>query len=383
MGLAVDVGYVYVEHQRLQAAVDAAAIGAALLLPSSPSNATLQAAALQAVTDAAGGAMIGTLNTPITVSRTSSSVTVTLVSASQGFFTQAFPTLMSASATAGTKSSTSCVLALASAVVDAIQVDNMGSITGSSCGIFSDSSSSASIYLNSGTIRGTSVGAVGGVQRSNSGSNTLSPAPVSGAVAKPDPYASRTVPTYGSCNYNNASFTAWRSGPYQFTQSQNVFCGNTTIGGNGTTDTFAPGVYYVVNGNLTFNNAGVTSASGVTFVLTGTSPGAFSWTNSSGTYQMSAPISGATAGILVWQTCGSGGISPASQFAGGSTLQISGAIYAPCGELQLSNNAQIVTATGGFVSVVADTIDVTGSAGIAATASSTSGNGGISVALQP
>jgi hypothetical protein len=381
MGLAVDVGYAYVEHQRLQSAADAAAIGAAFLLPGSPSQATLQAAALQAATDASGSTMTGTITTPITVSSTSSSVTVTLVSASQGFFTRAFSTL-SATATAGTKSSTACILALASSVVDAIKVDNMGSITGSNCGIFSDSSSSTSIYLNSGTIKGTSVGAVGSVQHSNSGSNTLSPTPVSGAAAEPDPYASRSIPTYGSCNYTNGNFTAWQSGPYQFTQSKNVFCGNTTIGGNGTTDTFAPGVYYVINGNLTFNNAQVTTASGVTFVLTGTSPGAFIWTNYSGTYNMSAPTSGATAGILVWQNCGSGGISPADQFAGGSTLQISGAIYTPCGELQLSNNAQIVTAAGGAMSVVANTIDVTGSAGIAATGSSAPAGGGISVALQ-
>ena len=33
MALAVDVGFLYVEHQRLQIAADAAATGAALLLP--------------------------------------------------------------------------------------------------------------------------------------------------------------------------------------------------------------------------------------------------------------------------------------------------------------------------------------------------------------
>jgi Flp pilus assembly protein TadG len=64
MGLAVDVGFLYVEHQRLQIAADAAATGAALLLPGTPSTAQLQAAALQAATDASGSAMIGTIETP-------------------------------------------------------------------------------------------------------------------------------------------------------------------------------------------------------------------------------------------------------------------------------------------------------------------------------
>ena len=300
------------------------------------------------------------------------------------------PTL-TATATAGLRQTSSCVLALSPSLANAIQVDNMGRITASGCGIFSDSSASSAIYLNSGTISGKSVGAVGKVLLSNSGSNTLSPKPaVSGAAAKPDPYASQTAPAAGSCSTfnkstgfpNGTNFTAWQSGPYQFTQSTNVFCGNTTIGGNGTTDTFAPGIYYVVNGNLTFSNAAVTSAAGVTFVLTGSSPGALSWTNYSGTYQMTAPTTGPTAGILVWQTCGSGGVSPASQFEGGSTLQMSGAVYVPCGPLQLGNNAQLTTASGGSLSVIAETIDVTGSAGIAATASSTSSGGAIAVVLE-
>jgi hypothetical protein len=144
-----------------------------------------------------------------------------------------------------------------------------------------------------------------------------------------------------------------------------VFCGNTTIGGNGSSDTFAPGIYYF-NGSLTFSGANVTSASGVTFVLTG----AFSWTDWSGTYQMSAPTSGPTAGILVWQ------------IQGGSTLQVSGAIYMPCGALQLSNNAALTTASGGAMSVVVDTLSVTGSASIAASAAGTSTGGAASVVLQ-
>ncbi len=381
MGFAVDVGFFYVEQQRLQVAADAAAIGAALLLPNQPTTAQLQAAALQAANDATGGSLIGTLATPITVAATSSALTVTLASQSHGFFAPALqvmaPTLQ-AKATAGTKSSSACVLALATAGGTGIQVDNMGRITATNCGIFSDSSASNSIYLNSGTISGQSVGAVGTVSLSNSGSNTLSPNPaVSGASAKANPFAGMTALTPGSCSYpSGTSFTAWQSTPYHFTQSQNVFCGDTTIGGNGTTDIFDPGVYYVVNGNLTFNNASVNSVQGVTFVLTGSAPGAFSWTNYSGTFQMSAPTSGATAGILVWQTCGSGSVGT-NEFAGGSTMQISGAFYAPCGTLELSNDAQLTTQSGGTMTVVANVIYVTGSAGIAAVGSTSSSGTGV------
>jgi len=180
MALAVDVGFLYVEHQRLQIAADAAATGAALLLPGSPSTAQLQAAALQAATDASGSAMIGTIETPVTVSATTSSVTVKLVSQTQGFFAQALKTVapsLTASATAGLRPLASCVLALSPSLVNAIDVEGMGSITASGCGIFSNSSAASAIYLNSGTISGKSVGTVGGYAHSSSGANTLSPYP--------------------------------------------------------------------------------------------------------------------------------------------------------------------------------------------------------------
>jgi hypothetical protein len=290
------------------------------------------------------------------------------------------PTI-SASATAGLAPPSDCVLTLDTSATDAISVNNMGSIVATGCGVFANSSATNAIYLNSGTISGSSVGAVGTVGESNSGSNTMSPAGgSSGQAAQSNPLASKTISTPTTCNYTNGNFTAYQSTAYSFTQSANVFCGNTTIGGNSTTDTFAPGIYYVVNGNLTFNNADVTSASGVTFVLTGTSPGAFSWTNYSGTYAMTAPTSGTTAGILVWQTCPSSGNAPANTMAGGSTLQISGAFYAPCGALNMSNNAQITTASGGSVSVITDTLSVVGSAGIAASGSN-SGSGSQTVRL--
>jgi len=278
-----------------------------------------------------------------------------------------------------------CIVALSTTASEAVRADNMGVIHATGCGIASNSNASNAVYLNSGTISGSSVSAVGGIVISNSGSNTFSPSPgTPGAAAVANPLSTLTAPTPGACSYTNGNFTAWQSGPYAFTQAANVFCGNTTIGGNGTTDTFAPGIYYFVNnanngGNITFNNADITLATGVTFVITSTAtnnPGALSWTNYSNTINISAPTTGATAGVVFWQTCPSGGGSaPANTMAGGSTLALSGTFYAPCGALNMSNNVQMTTATGGALSVIASTIYTSGSAGINATSSS-GGSGG-------
>ncbi len=387
--LILDGGLWMVESTRLQIAADAAANGVGYLLAdtalqgetAAQQQAVLQSVALAEADGASdNAALLGSLVTPVSVSVASdwSSATVTLTaragSVLAGVFGLSGPTL-TATATVGSAPAGACVLALNPSASDAIDANNMGVIKATGCGIFADSSAGDAIYLNSGTIDGQSVAAVGDFAESNSGSNTLPVAPTDGAAAKPDPFAALTPPSASGCDFpSGTGFTAWKSTPYAFSPANNtnVFCGNTTIGGNGSTDTFAPGVYYVIDGNLIFNNATITQASGVTFVLTGSSPGALQWTNYSNTNtDMTAPSSGPTAGILFWQECGSGGTSPTNTMAGGSSLVVSGAFYAPCGKLSMSNNAQFDTASGGAMSVIANTIEAVGSAGISAAGAST------------
>ncbi len=301
-----------------------------------------------------------------------------------------------------------CVIALHPTKAMAIKVDNMGRINNPGCAIVANSTSSgssmnAAIYLNSGTLKGSSIGTPGKACLSNSGSNTVSPTiPNNGCISPgtapaADPFAALAIPspvqpsgcsvnaTYGACcippitgtvsgvastatNVFNKQYTSWQSTPRTFsTANGGVFCGNTSIGGNSTPDQFAPGVYYVINGNLTFNNSNITLANGVSFVLLGRNggnPGAISWTNYSNTYALTAPATGPTANILFWQTCKADGTAPTNTMAGGSTLTMAGAFYAKCGELNMTNNIQMNAASGATFRVVANSIYVAGSAGI-------------------
>jgi Flp pilus assembly protein TadG len=379
--LAIDVGFLYRQEMRLQLAADAGALGAARLLPAqTTSTSTYQAAALIEVSAVAPGGVAGTIHTPVGASYTGTwtSVTITLTSTPSTFFARAVgfvPSTISASATAGATvvTPTPCVLATSKTATDAIQVDNEGSIVATGCPVFSDSNAGTSIYLNSGTIKGSSIGAVGGVVTSNSGSNVMSPSPgTSNAPSESDPLSYLTVPSYtNSCTAANTNVndTSNNNGqPYVLKPGQ--YCGTMTVGGNGSTDQFQPGTYVIVNGSLVFNNADVTLASGVTFVLTGSSPGSFQWTNYSNTTAMTAPTSGALAGILVWQTCSSSGSDSENTFNGGGTLQVSGSIYTPCGELNLNNNAKLTAASNSYFGVVAQTIYATGSASLATSTAS-------------
>jgi Flp pilus assembly protein TadG len=392
--MAVDLGIWFRETERLQLAADAGAEGAARLLPlSTTGTSAYQAAALIEVNGVTGGTTIGTLQTPVTVSVGTnwSSVTVTLHSKASSYLAGALgfsgPSLSAtATATAVTTTPATCVLALSGSAAPAIQVDNMGSIVASGCPIFSDSTASTSIYLNSGTIKGTAIGSAGVFGTSNSGSNTVSPtSPSNYQTSQSDPDSGLSLPSFSTtCNGTN-SF----AGNHTF--SPTTFCGNVSIIGNGGTATFNSGTYYIVNGSITFSNATVAPATGVTFVLTGTSPGTFTWTNNSnGT--IAAPGTGALAGILIWQTkpcttsactafssCASSCSAAAScsnvnAFAGGSTLQASGAIYTPCSGLDLSNGSTLKTATGGGLAIVSQTIYATGSGSSLATSPASSGS---------
>jgi len=407
--LVVDVGFVVIAKTRLQIAADAGALGAGYLLSNptvkalapGPQLTKYQAVALAEVDGATQTErLIGTLTTPVAVvvAADYSSVQVTLTSRAPAFFSGAIGQpgpVITATATAGVKAAgakaaSACILALSTTAHQSLLVDNNDNqhgITGAACGIYSNSNANDAIYENSGLISGSSIGTVGTAARSNSGSNVWTPTPTSGGSPVADPFLSRSVTVPATCDVTNGDFTSSQNQSgyvYKFGSAyhKSIFCGNTIIGGNGTTDTFDPGVYYIVNGNLTFNNAEVTTAAGVTFVLTGTKPGVLTWTNFSNThaYSFSPPTTGPTAGITFWQTCDSAHTTTTSIFAGGSTLALSGAVYMPCGSLNLSNNVQLNAAPNSSMSIVASTIYAHGNAIIRA-AVSTSGSAPSNVAV--
>ncbi len=384
LALTVDAGFWIVGQTRLQVAADAGAMGASFLLNSASfkgMSATSQQTTANAVALAeAQGAMtsmMGTLTTPVSVTVASdySSVTVRLYSQASSYFGAVFniaAPLMTATATASLKPAGACVLALGTSG-NAIRLDNSGTITAASCTV----ASKASIYLDSGTINANKIIAAGTVSQSSSGSNSLTPSnPTQNSTAVPnDPYMNSTAPSPGTC-VTHPDYTVYGT----FTANPGTWCGSQSIGGNGSSISFNPGVYIINNGDLTFNNANVTSAPGVTFVLTGTSPGSFSWTNYSGTYSITAPTSGATAGVAIWQTCNSSG-SQGTSFQGGSTLNLSGVIYAPCSAADVGNNAQLAAPLNGSLTFVAKTVYVHGSAALRTSASSSAGSSGASALL--
>lgn len=371
--LFVDSAYFTLGSTRLQLAADAAAQAAAFALPNSTFQAATSAnqiAALKAIVlyeaSVSAGRAPGTLTLTPTITYDTvsySQVTVTLTSKPPTFFAGTLnkgSPILSATATASFAAPPTCLLALGPTGID-IMVDNSGSVIDSRCAVFSNSTNNPSIYLNSGTISGTSIGASGTIVQSNSGSNSMIPAsPNQNRPPLPDPRAVQVVPTGGACAVTNANYSG---GGVTYNLTPQTYCGATVFGGNGSTINFAAGVYYFT-GDVTFNNTSPTFASGITLVMTGAAPGNLNYTNYAvTTTPLTAPTTGATAGIAIWQACNTPGSQTAS-FQGGSTLLVTGSIYLPCANVDVGNNAQLSSSTNVTFDMTVNQIYVHGSGGV-------------------
>ena len=384
VALATDASIWMLEQHRLQIAADAAAYAAALQLQNTAMHVGAPNSYVTLVTNeanaATGGSLTGAMGTPVVaIASDYSSVTVTLSSVADTYFVQVVnkaAATLQATATAGLLPGSPCVLALNGTIPSALSVGGTygsGSIVAVGCGVFSNSVSTSALSLNSGSIVASTIGTHGGVALA--GIDITIPAPTPNAAQQADPDASKwTLPTAAACTpaLTNVTDNYYKSTP--FALAGGTYCGTTTIGGNGSTAAFAPGVY-IFTGNVVIQNIAVSIGAGVTFIMMGATPstpaGSFTWQNNSAATLTAPPLLpvSATGGLLFWQACpntatAGSNVNGAIIFDGGSALIASGAIYAPCGAIQMSDAAVIAAAPLSSLSVIASKITVESAASL-------------------
>jgi len=191
----------------------------------------------------------------------------------------------------------------------------------------------------------------------------------------PNPYASLTVPTYSGCgggtNYKlNSNTTA--------TISPGVYCGGIDVE-KGTLN-LNPGTYILDGGNFKVNGGATITGTGVTIILTSSTGTNYGSVDIEGgaTVTLTAPISGATVGIpgiAIWDTNPTM-TANGEKFNGGSTENITGAIYTPSQQVNYSGGASTST---GCTQLVALTVTFTGNANFGNSCT----NSGVSEPLLP
>lgn len=358
--LALDIGLWYNDKRIAQGAADSAAYSAAVDYAAGDSAANVTATA-KAIA-AQYGQVDGSNGVTVTVNRppqsgthiaTTGAIEVVIRRTETPFFSSFFTNTAAVASRAvavAASSSTGpkyCVLALDSASATTVSTAGVSATNGvvidmSTCGLQVNATGSDALYITGGAvIKAATVSLSGNYTVSNGGSLQVSGTTTTSAPTMADPYANVAVPTPGAC----AATNSWGAGG-TYTISPGTFCNGMTIS-NGAHVTMNAGVYIVDRGSFYLTGgATLTATAGVTIVLTSSSGSNYATAaiDNGTTINITAPSSGATKGLAFFQDRRAAA-SGVENFAGGTTMNVNGALYFPAQMVNFSNGASAATCT--------------------------------------
>jgi Flp pilus assembly protein TadG len=361
-GLAVDVGHLRFAKRQMQTLADSAALaGAAELQQCAGTDDcdAMQTAAQQSVTE--NGATLGAFltqcsgsvsgltlelnNGPCALSTSdpnngdSTYVEAVVTQSEPMYFARILginAMTISARAEAKIGNSPYCVVALGSAGLTF--QSNGGGIT-ASCGLMVDSDATTAFQANGANVTASQISVNGGDQING---GTVSPTPITGAPALPDPLSYLTPPSSSGCTYSSTYSTSSGSA----TLSAGTYCGGIQL--NGGSLSLNPGTY-ILDGIGLQMNSGSISGTGVTLYIA-QGQAQFNGANS---VDLVAPTSGTYAGILFYQSSTD---ASTAQINGGANAAFQGALYFPDAAVQLNGSN-----TAAYTIVVSKSVQINGS----------------------
>jgi len=355
VGAGVDYGRAAEVRAALQSAVDAAALAGASVYSSPSAQSTATALAQAYVNEGTAALPSNATVTATTITPDTSGNAYTMSVSVIGSVPTTFLSLyesavvVTASATAkNTGTASACVLALDPSASGAVTVNGSATVDLNNCGLTVNSTSATDLTLSS-TLTASSVilgGNYSGCCISSSVIRTYS-------RAMPDPYATRTIPSFSGCDQTNFHTAQ------TLTISPGVYCGGISLTG-GADVTLNAGTYILDSGDLKVAGTATLTGSGVTLILTSSSsPSSIGSVNFDGgsTVQLTTPSSGNLGGMVIWVD----GNAPLQDntIAGGSNNVFTGVIYMPSEDPTYSGSS---TSTNGCTQLVANQIKFSGTA---------------------
>lgn len=365
MGLCIDVAGFYAVKRFTQTAADAGAKAGASELQKGSSHSVVVAAAQKDVTsngytDATNDATVVVNHPPATGPHTGDSNFVEIiVTKSQTAF---FMRLLVGNQLAAVRgravgglvgSGASSLVVLDPAGPQALELKGTSDISVDGA-VVVDSANAAGLAKNNGsTMIAGSIGVVGGYTGSG-----YTPTPVTGVIPVDDPLSSLAPPSFSAgCDHTNFSTSV------DATLSPGRYCGGITTAGHAVV-TFTAGTYVLIGGGFDARVQSTLNGTGVTFYNT------FDATHPFGPISLStqvnatltAPTSGAMAGMLFFQDRNVTGATAANDFQAGAILHFTGAMYF---HKKTAQNQQVNWGGGGAVGgpwfiIVADRIALSG-----------------------
>jgi type II secretory pathway pseudopilin PulG len=338
-GGAVDLHQRDQAQKHLQNALDAAVLGGAAASPSG----SVDAARATYLANAAPG------SPPATFTAVRGEVS----GSASGSVPTSFLTMIgvgrlpiNGQALAVTGTTTPCILLL-EPTDSGLGVDNGGELSAPTCGIHVNSGNAQAVRLNGGIIRAESLCVRGGAYKNPSGQ--FIPPPRTGCAALNDPLASLPEPNIpGTCTDRTA-------GTGQTITLEPNQCYRNVTANSGGRIVFPAGNYRIT-GEVTGHSNATISGSGVMLYLNGAN--AKVTANSDVTFNLSAPTTGAYAGIALFQTRTSSAASAqglvVNSRVGG---KIEGVVYMPHTRFVLNSDVGL---NASYTIFIGDTLQLNG-----------------------
>jgi Flp pilus assembly protein TadG len=355
LALAIDVGHLYYTQRQLQTLADSAAMAGALEASTcgTPNCAVIQTAAATALTEggspaptlflqcaaASGTGLLLTINNgPCALGSSDPNnlnanyVEAVVVEQVPTFFARIFgvsTVQISARAEAGKSTPASPCLNITGTSGQTLTLNSGASITdagSSTCSVNVNSNGAPAAMENAGATVNVGAYTVHGTVWDNGGSYT--PAPTTGSAVAPDPIAAEiTAGTITAPTQPALSSTCCNPVSAATTLQPGYYSSGLNFNGSGYAVTLASGLYYF-GGSMVVGGVNLTG-SNVTLYFA----------NGSLTMNLTAPSTGSTAGMLIWQATTD---SSPMILDSSSSSSWGGAIYLPDAQLTLNGGSTAV-----------------------------------------
>lgn len=343
VGLGIETGSWYLNKRNLQTAADAAAIAGARENTAAARASTARAAVAQNGFGNGSNVTVTVNNPPLTGGYTANNNAVEVILSRPqsmslaGIFLGTNPVVTARSVAVKQMSANSggCVLALANNGTG-INITGNSTLTMPTCTLISNSDITTSVNMTGSsdtdvyTLYTAGNYSVGGAAKF-----TYNVQPTIHGDSTADPYGNITVPSYSGCNQNNYSSNG------TVTLSPGVYCNGIKLNSHAKV-TLKPGTYIIDRGSLDIGGQATLTGTGVTIIFTSSTGSGYATVtiNGGATVSLTAPTSGATSGIAFYQDRRAP-LGTASKFNGGSTMDITGALYMPQAQLTFNGGNSI------------------------------------------
>ena len=233
-----------------------------------------------------------------------------------------------------------CMIALDPAKPRAVNIVDQADLLADNCAAFSNSIAKDGLFAGSKAyVKSAYTCSAGGF---GYGASVFSPTPTTDCPQLPDPLVKRQQPTVGSCDFTNFAVKGTT-----VTINPGVYC-NGLLVDNSAFVTMKPGVYVINGGKLETKNNGSLTGDGVTIFFTGID-GRMELDGTS-TTSLKAPVSGPTAGMLLFQDRAMA--LTEYEISSKSAAQLLGTIYLPNGHLKVKASGKVADQSAFTVIVV-------------------------------